>query len=80
MVSGKTLWTRHVDNSKEVVIDFRRKKTPKKPITIQFQELVADCYRYLGVIRLDWKKKQEYKKDVSKLYFRMKLRSFDKPI
>lgn len=73
----------NVDKTKELVIDFRRKRTPVEPITIQGSEVeIVDCYKYLGVhvnSRLDWRDNCNavYKKGMSRLYFLRKLRSFN---
>ena len=73
----------NTNKTKEMVIDFRRKKTPSQPLRIRGEvvEEVAD-YKYLGVVidnGLDWKSNTEavYKKGMSRLYFLRKLRSFN---
>ena len=72
----------NMDKTKEMVIDFRRKGPPVKPITIQGLEVeVVDHYNYLGVHmnnRLDWRDNSDAvdKKGLSSLYFLRKLRSF----
>jgi len=74
----------NVSKTREMVIDFRRKKrTPSQPLLIRGEvvEEVED-YKYLGVVidnRLDWKSNTEavYKKGMSRLYFLRKLRSFN---
>ena len=73
----------NVDKTREMVIDFRRKKMPSQPLRIRGEvvEEVED-YKYLGVVidnRLDWKSNTEavYKKGMSRLYFLRKLRSFN---
>ena len=73
----------NVDKTREMVIDFRRKKMPSQPLRIRGEvvEEVED-YKYLGVVidnRLDWKSNTEavYKKEMSRLYFLRKLRSFN---
>lgn len=73
----------NINKTREMVIDFRRKKTPSQPLRIRGEEVeeVAD-YKYLGVVidnGLDWKSNTEavYKKGMSRLYFLRKLRSFN---
>ncbi|KAI3356792.1 hypothetical protein L3Q82_003320 [Scortum barcoo] len=74
----------NVNKTREMVIDFRRKKMPSQPLRIRGEvvEEVED-YKYLGVVidnRLDWKSNTEavYKKGMSRLYFlRRRLRSFN---
>ncbi|KAI3355023.1 hypothetical protein L3Q82_017847 [Scortum barcoo] len=73
----------NVNKTREMVIDFRRKKMPSQPLRIRGEvvEEVED-YKYLGVVidnRLDWKSNTEavYKKGMSRLYFLRKLRSFN---
>ena len=73
----------NVNKTREMVIDFRRKKTPSQPLRIRGEvvEEVED-YRFLGVVidtRLDWKSntKAVYKKGMSRLCFLRKLRSFN---
>ncbi|TKS65974.1 putative RNA-directed DNA polymerase from transposon BS [Collichthys lucidus] len=73
----------NINKTREMVIDFRRKKAPSQPLRIRGEvvEEVED-YRYLGVVidnRLDWKSNTEavYKKGMSRLYFLRKLRSFN---
>lgn len=69
--------------TKELVVDFRRRKSAPTPISINgvTVEVVQD-YKYLGVHldnKLDWAKNTEtvYKKGQSRLYFLRKLRSFN---
>ena len=48
----------NVNKTREMVIDFRRKRMPLQPLWIR-GKVVEDVedYRYLGVVnRLDWKK------------------------
>ncbi|KAI3353878.1 hypothetical protein L3Q82_005088 [Scortum barcoo] len=73
----------NVNKTREMVIDFRRKKMPSQPLWIRGEvvEEVED-YKYLGVVidnRLDWKSNTEavYKKGMSRLSFLRKLRSFN---
>ena len=70
----------NVDKTREMVIDFRRKKMPSQPLRIRGE--VVEDYKYLGMVidnRLDWKSNTEavYKKEMSRLYFLRKLRSFN---
>ncbi|KAI3355744.1 hypothetical protein L3Q82_004212 [Scortum barcoo] len=73
----------NVNKTREMVIDFRRKKMPSQPLRIRGEvvEEVED-YKYLGVVidnRLDCKSNTEavYKKGMSRLYFLRRLRSFN---
>ncbi|KAI3373786.1 hypothetical protein L3Q82_022363 [Scortum barcoo] len=74
----------NVNKTREMVIDFRRKKMPSQPLYGsggRWWNEVED-YKYLGVVidnRLDWKSNMEavYKKGMSRLYFLRKLRSFN---
>ncbi|KAM4544613.1 delta-sarcoglycan isoform 2-T2 [Odontesthes bonariensis] len=74
----------NVSKTREMVIDFRRKKkTPSQPLKIKGEvvEEVED-YKYLGVVignRLDWASNTDAvcKKGMSRLYFLRKLRSFN---
>ncbi|XP_072543920.1 uncharacterized protein [Salminus brasiliensis] len=73
----------NVAKTKEMVVDFRRKRTTTGPITITGQDVErVDTYKYLGVLldsKLDWKANTEavYRKGMSRLYFLRKLRSFN---
>ncbi|KAI3366056.1 hypothetical protein L3Q82_009711 [Scortum barcoo] len=65
----------NVNKTREMVIDFRRKKMPSQPLRIRGEvvEEVED-YKYLGVVidnRLDWKSNTEsvYKKGMSRTLF-----------
>ncbi|KAM4580370.1 uncharacterized protein PAE49_005246 [Odontesthes bonariensis] len=74
----------NVSKTREMVMDFRRKKkTPSQPLKIKGEvvEEVED-YKYLGVVidnRLDWASNTDAvcKKGMSRLYFLRKLRSFN---
>ena len=72
----------NVNKTREMVMDFRRKKTPSQPLWIRGEEVEeVEKYKYLRVVidnRLDWKSNTEavYKKGMSRLYFLRKLRSF----
>lgn len=65
----------NVDKTKELVVDFRRKRTPVEPITIQGQKMeLVDHYNHLGVhvnCKLDWRDNSDvvYKKGMSKLHY-----------
>ncbi|XP_036412898.1 uncharacterized protein LOC118797738 [Colossoma macropomum] len=69
--------------TKEIVVDFRRKRTTNSPITIVGQNVeLIDTYKYLGVLldnKLDWRANTEavYRKGMSSLYFLRRLRSFN---
>ena len=73
----------NVDKTREMVIDFERKKMPSQPLRIRGEVVEErEDYKYLGVVtdnRLDWKSntKVVYKKGMSRLYFLRKLRSFN---
>ncbi|XP_062860103.1 dehydrogenase/reductase (SDR family) member 7Cb isoform X1 [Trichomycterus rosablanca] len=73
----------NVSKTKEMSVDFRRKRTVSTPVTIMGQHVeLVDTYKYLGVWldnRLDWKANTEavYRKGMSRLYFLRKLRSFN---
>ncbi|KAI3353469.1 hypothetical protein L3Q82_019997, partial [Scortum barcoo] len=74
----------NVNKTREMVIDFRRKKMPSQPLRIRGEVVdEVEDYKYLGVVidnRLDWKSNTEavYKKGMSRLYFLRKLlRSFN---
>jgi len=68
---------------KELVVDFRRNKSPPTPITIQGVDIeMVDSYKFLGVHlnnKLDWTDNTEalYRKGQSRLFFLRRLRSFD---
>ncbi|KAM7380045.1 hypothetical protein PAMP_003369 [Pampus punctatissimus] len=73
----------NVNKTREMVIDFKRKKMSSQPLWIRGEvvEEVED-YKYPGVVIdniLDWKTNTEavYKKGMSRLYFLRKLRSFN---
>jgi hypothetical protein len=72
----------NLSKTKEMIIDFRRKKEAVLPVTIKDQpiEIVSE-YKYLGVLiddKLNWSAHTNavYKKLQSRLYFLRKLRSF----
>lgn len=72
----------NVEKTKELTIDFRRKKTEVSPILIKDQPVeIVSSYRYLGVhvdSKLDWKvhSSNTFKKSQSRMFFLRKLRSF----
>ena len=72
-----------VTKTKEMVVDFRRKRTTINPNTIMGQNVeLADTYKYLGVLldnKLDWRANTEavYRKGMSIFYFLRRLRSFN---
>ena len=73
----------NIGKTKELVVDFRRKRKPPTPITIQGVEIeTVDSYKFLGVHinnKLDWSDNTEalYRKSQSRLFFLRRLRSFD---
>ena len=73
----------NVEKTKELTIDFRRKKTEVSPILIRDQPVeIVSCYKYLGVHvdnKLDWKMHSSatLKKSQSRMFFLRKLRSFN---
>lgn len=73
----------NVGKTKELIIDFRKKKEEVCPVTINGEQIeIVQTYKYLGVHidhKLDWKKNTEavFKKAQSRLFFLKKLRSFD---
>ena len=73
----------NVKKTKELIIDFRNKRTPAQPLYIK-DEIVEqiECYKYLGLSidnQLNWKdhSKNVYKKLNSRLYFLRKLKYFN---
>ena len=91
MVDGFVDWSEqnhlrlNVNKTREMVIDFRRKRMPSQPLWIsgEMAKEVED-YIYLGVVidnRLDLKSNTAYeavyKKGMSRLYFLRKLRSLN---
>ncbi|KAF7645675.1 hypothetical protein LDENG_00200380 [Lucifuga dentata] len=72
----------NVTKTKEMVVDFRRTKTPITPVSIGGEKVeLVQSYKYLGVYldsRLDWSVNTEaiYRKSQSRLYFLRRLRSF----
>ena len=73
----------NVEKTKELVIDFSRKKVSISPVIIKGQEVeIVQSYKYLGVhldSKLDWKTNTDsvFKKAQSRLFYLRKLRSFD---
>lgn len=74
----------NVGKTREMVVDFRKKKEAQlTPVTIQGADVeVVQSYKYLGVHldnRLEWSGNMDavYKKGQSRLYFLRRLRSFD---
>jgi gmma-aminobutyric acid receptor subunit gamma len=89
LVDGFVEWSEqnhlrlNISKTREMVIDFRRKKIPSRPLKVKGEvvEEVED-YKYLGVVignRLDWASNTDAvcKKGMSRLYFLRKLRSFN---
>jgi hypothetical protein len=72
----------NVKKTKEIIIDFRRKKEAVQPVIIKDQPIdIVSEYKYLGVLlddKLNWSSHavSVYKKLQSRLYFLRKLRSF----
>lgn len=73
----------NASKTKEMVIDFRRRKTPQTaPVNIQGLDIeMVETYRYLGVHlnnKLDWSHNTDvlYKKGQSRLHLLRRLRSF----
>ncbi|AWP16803.1 Hypothetical protein SMAX5B_003407, partial [Scophthalmus maximus] len=73
----------NMDKTREMAIDFRRKRTASQPLFILGEEVeTVEDYKYLGVNidnGLNWKTNSlaVYKKGMSRLYFLRKLRSFN---
>uniref|UniRef100_A0A3Q3FR50 Centrosomal protein 78 n=1 Tax=Labrus bergylta TaxID=56723 RepID=A0A3Q3FR50_9LABR len=73
----------NLDKTREMVINFRRKRTEPPPLCILGEDVsVVEEYKYLVVNiddRLNWKANTQavYKKGMSRLYFLRKLRSFN---
>ena len=73
----------NVGKTKELIIDFRKKKEEAVPVTINNQKIeIVESYKYLGVHldnKLNWKENTGVlvKKAQSRLFFLRKLRSFD---
>ena len=73
----------NVVKTKEMIIDFRKKKSPHRPIMIKGGPIeIVSSYKYLGVLlddKLNWSMhaKSVYKKVQSRLFFLRKLRSFN---
>lgn len=73
----------NVGKTKEVIIDFRKKREEVLPVTIKGQQIeIVGSYKYLGVhldSKLNWKENTDVivKKAQSRLFFLRKLRSFD---
>ena len=74
---------RNTTNTKELVVDLRRTRTPVTPVSILGHNVdIVEHYKYLGVFtdnKLDRTKNTEvlYKKGQSRLYFLRRLRSFN---
>ncbi|CAJ1076393.1 hypothetical protein L3Q82_010059 [Xyrichtys novacula] len=73
----------NASKTKEMVVDFRRRRTPQTvPVNIQRLDIeMAESYRFLGVHlnnKLDWSTNTDvlYKKGQSRLYLLRRLRSF----
>ncbi|KAI4875625.1 hypothetical protein NFI96_009276 [Prochilodus magdalenae] len=72
----------NISKTKEMVVDFRKNRSPQAPVTIDGEEVEVVCtYKYLGVHldnKLDWSSDTSavFKRGQSRLYFLRKLRSF----
>ncbi|KAI4903673.1 hypothetical protein NFI96_008971 [Prochilodus magdalenae] len=72
----------NISKTKEMVVDFRKNRSPQAPVTIDGEEVkVVGTYKYLGVHldnKLDWSSNTSavFKRGQSRLYFLRKLRSF----
>ena len=72
----------NVKKTKELIIDFRKKKEPVKPTMIDNEEIeIVDHYKYLGTIidsKLTFNQNTDliYKKGQQRLYFLRTLRNF----
>ena len=73
----------NISKTKEMIIDFRRKKENLEPVIINGQEVeVVEEYKYLGTIiddKLSWKSNTHrvHAKAQQRLFFLRKLRSFN---
>ena len=73
----------NVSKTKEVVIDFRKKKEKIIPISISGEDVeIVSTYKYLGVVidnKLNWGQHIDkvFKKTQSRLFFLRKLRSYN---
>ncbi|XP_078802203.1 uncharacterized protein LOC144991899 [Oryzias latipes] len=81
--SGENYLQLNVAKTKEMVIDFSRRKSSPPPVCIGGTDVeVVSSYKFLGVHlddKLDWSTNTEavYKKGTSRLYFLRRLRSFN---
>ncbi len=72
----------NISKTKELVVDYQRKRSPPVPVTIQGEEVErVDSYKYLGVQinkKLDWTHNTDalFRKGQSRLFFLRRLRSF----
>ncbi|KAI4877761.1 hypothetical protein NFI96_007703 [Prochilodus magdalenae] len=72
----------NISKTKEMVVDFRKNRSPQAPVTIDGEEVeVVGTYKYLGVHldnKLDWSSNTSavFKRGQSRLYFLRKLGSF----
>ncbi|TWW68203.1 hypothetical protein D4764_19G0000010, partial [Takifugu flavidus] len=80
--SRENLLQLNVTKTKEMVVDFRKSKSPPSPVCISGKEVeLVPSYRFLGVQldnKLEWSTNTDavYKKAMSRLYFLRRLRSF----
>lgn len=89
MVDSFVMWCEqnylklNVTKTKELIVEFRRSRTPVTPVSIQGVDVdIVEDYLYLGVHidnKLDWVKNTTalYRKGQSCLYFLRWLRSFN---
>ncbi|TWW80440.1 hypothetical protein D4764_01G0002550 [Takifugu flavidus] len=80
--SRENLLQLNVTKMKEMVVDFRKSKSPPSPVCISGKDVeIVSSYRFLGVQldnKLEWSINTDavYKKAMSRLYFLRRLRSF----
>ncbi|TWW78779.1 hypothetical protein D4764_11G0009000 [Takifugu flavidus] len=80
--SRENLLQLNVTKMKEMVVDFRKSKSPPSPVCISGKDVeIVSSYRFLGVHldnKLEWSTNTDavYKKAMSRLYFLRRLRSF----
>lgn len=88
LVKDFTTWSHlnhlqlNISKTKEMILDFRRRRPSPQPVTISGEEIeVVSSYKYLGLEvdeKLDWSVNSDYvyKKMQSRLYFLRRLASF----
>ncbi|KAM4536419.1 uncharacterized protein PAE49_021037 [Odontesthes bonariensis] len=79
--SGRNHLLLNVAKTREMVVDFRRRRTAPKPLCVLGEDVAVVDYKYLGVHLdngLNWRTNTDaVKKGMSRLYFLRKLRSFN---